>query len=167
MMYIPKIINYKPFYIQTASDEVAIDTRSWGLIVKSNPHFVLPKAKTIYKNDWKDENGDDEYIGELKFEAFSIDITFYAKAFSLSCEPAVAILERQIVSFFKKISQGEFKIYDSHTGQGFQKVRYDSFDDQSIEYKVKDNWARVIFSIKLKINDPVTRIHIWSDGILK
>ena len=57
MAYIPNISNYKPFYIQTASDNSAIDTLTWGMVAKSNPYLALPKPKTPYKNEWKDENG--------------------------------------------------------------------------------------------------------------
>ena len=54
MAYIPDIIGYKPFYIQTSVDDVAIDTTQWGLVAKSNPFPILPTPKAPYKNEWKD-----------------------------------------------------------------------------------------------------------------
>ena len=172
MMFLPKIINYKPFYIQTSKDEFAIDTMQYGLVFKSSPYPIFPKVKSIYKNDWKDENGDDEYIGKTRikdegeeyisgifYEAFTLPITFYAKAFGTEEKSAASLLRQQIMSFFQKISNSEFCIYDSYKDIGYQNVRYESIDEQNIQFKAKANWARVIFSINFKINDPVTKIY--------
>lgn len=175
MVYIPEIIDYKPFYIQTDVDSTAIDTTFWGLIAKTNPFPVLPSPKEPYKNDWLDEDGDDEYIGltdkngdyhsGMRYESIEFDVSFYIKT---TGEDAEKTMVSQIESFFQKISRKEFKIYDSYTGIGRQKVRYAGFDEESYKRNLKkgNGWARAIFSIKFKVNDPITRITL-SNNILK
>lgn len=175
MVYIPEIIDYKPFYIQTDVDSTAIDTTFWGLIAKTNPFPVLPSPKEPYKNDWSDEDGDDEYIGltdkngdyhsGMRYESIEFDVSFYIKTIG---EDAEKTMVSQIESFFQKISRKEFKIYDSYTGIGRQKVRYAGFDEESYKRNLKkgNGWARAIFSIKFKVNDPITRITL-SNNILK
>ena len=113
--YVPDIVGYKPFYIQTSEDSSAIDTAAaWGLIAKSNPVPMLPSPKEPYKNDFKDENGDDEYNDSMFYEAFSFTIQFYVKAFadSVTGETAEAVLNNQVRSFFEKIASKEFAVYD-------------------------------------------------------
>ena len=47
MIHIPEIVNYNPF-IQSNADEVAMDTREWGLVAKVNPYPLLPKPKDLH-----------------------------------------------------------------------------------------------------------------------
>ena len=79
MAYIPEILNYKPFYIQTDADSEAIDTTEWGLVAKANPYPLLPTPKQPYKNEWLDEDGDDEYNAQMHYEAIEFDVSFYIK----------------------------------------------------------------------------------------
>lgn len=162
MTFVPSIINYKPFYVQTQDDVSAIDTAHWGLIAKSNPYPVLPSPKQPYKNEWKDEDGDDEFLDSICYSALSFSVLFYVKAFKDNGRSAKEVLISQIDDFFNKIKAGEFKIYDSYTGIGYRKVRYESFTEES--FKARGTWARSIFKITFKVNDPITRMTIGTDG---
>ena len=157
MVYVPDILNYQPFYIQTDADDVAIDTITWGMVAKTNPFPALPKPKEPYKNEWLDENGDDEYNAQMYYEAFEFSVQFYIKTIGKDAEKE---LLNQIDLFFDKIKNGEFKIYDSHTGLGRQKVRYAGFDPEEYKrrYLATSDWARAIFTITFKVNDPITRV---------
>lgn len=162
--YVPDIIGYKPFYIQTAEDSVAIDTaKEWGLIAKTNPFPALPAVKSPYSIDYKDENGTDEYCDNLWYESFDYELEFYIKTVPYNGLTPVYLLNTQIRAFFDKIRDGEFKIYDSYTGLGWQSVRYDSFSEDSI--KITDDYARAIFSVKFKVNDPTTAMVLY-DGVI-
>lgn len=166
--YVPDIAGYKPFYIQTADDSVAIDTAAeWGLVAKSNPAPVMPNPKDPYKNDFKDENGDDEACDAMFYEAFTMKVQFYAKAFADDAAglTAAAVLNGQLRLFFQKIASGEFSIYDSYTGLGYRNVRYAGCSDSSVDYLTRDGWARIILEIEFKVNDPITRMAL-SDGSL-
>lgn len=153
MAYIPDIIDYKPFYIQTNEDEVAIDTTEWGLVAKSTPFPILPTPKEPYKNQWLDEDGDDEYNERMYYESFEFDVAFYVKTLGTDAEQ---VLRRQIESFFTKIRHGEFKVFDSYTGLGRRRVRYAGYAEH--EFKKADTWSRAIFNVTFKVNDPITRI---------
>lgn len=166
MAYIPDIVNYQPFYIQTDADNSAIDTTEWGLVAKTNPFPALPTPKEPYKNEWFDESGDDEYNEMMFYESFEFDVQFYVKTIG---ENAEARLLSQIDSFFDKIKRGEFKIYDSHTGVGRQKVRYAGFnsDEYKRRYKASSDWARAIFTITFKVNDPLTRVTLRNGQLVE
>lgn len=166
MVYIPDIVNYQPFYIQTDADNSAIDTTEWGLVAKTNPFPALPTPKEPYKNEWFDEDGDDEYNEMMFYESFEFDVQFYVKTIG---ENAEARLLSQIDSFFDKIKRGEFKIYDSHTGVGRQKVRYAGFnsDEYKRRYKASSDWARAIFTITFKVNDPLTRVTLRNGQLVE
>lgn len=157
MAYVPDIIDYKPFYIQTDADEIAVDTTEWGMVAKTNPFPVLPNPKDVYVNEWKDEDGDDEYNAQMYYDAFEFDVQFYVKTVG---DNADAELVSQIESFFSKIRAGEFRIYDSYTGLGRQKVRYAGFNEDEYRKRKKSGtgWTRAIFTVKFKVNDPTTRL---------
>ena len=163
MIHIPKISNYKPFYIQTGSDSVAKDTTEWGLIAKTNPYPLLPEPKELYKNDWNDEHGEDEYVDHIYYKSITFEVSFYIKAYDSAEEGAEEIIRKQVESFFSKIKQGEFSIYDSYNGIGRRKVRYAGYKEE--EFKKREDWARAIFTISFKVNDPITRM-IIRNGII-
>lgn len=168
MAYVPTISSYKRFLIQTTGDNVAWDTRTYGLIAKSNPYPILPEAKDVYNNDWKDEDGDDEYNVQMVYKAFEFDVSFYVKTYGANAE---ATLRGQMRDFFDKIRRGEFKVYDEYTGLGFTGVRYKSFKEE--EFKARKakgsdrskDWARCIFSVTFKVNDPTSRM-AYSNNII-
>lgn len=162
MAYVPSMTGYKPFYIQASSDTSASDTTVWGLVAKSNPYPVLPDAKDPYKNDWLDEDGDDEYTTTMHYKPLEFSVKFYVKAFATNSDSAVKVLHSQLDSFFDKIKHGEFKVYDAYTGLGRQKVRYVGYKED--EFAARSNWARLIFDITFKCNDPITRMKLNSSN---
>ena len=113
MVYIPDIVDYKPFFIQKEGDEVARNTTDWGLVAKSNPYPLLPTPKEPYKNEWHDENGDDEWCKEMRYEAVEMSVSFYIKAYDTETESSEQVIHNLIEDFFSYIGSGTFKIYDS------------------------------------------------------
>ena len=97
MAWLPFINDYKPFYIQTTGDAAAWSTTDYGLVAKSNPYPVMPSPKEPYKNAWKDENGDDEYVTEMYYEAQTISVKFYPEGGDLivgkKCRVAVLAVD--------------------------------------------------------------------------
>lgn len=159
------ISNYKPFYIQYGNNPTATDTREeWGMIAQVNPYPLMPNPKQCYNNDWKDEDGDDEYNEVMHYEAFEMEVQFYLKAVATTTRSAAAELKTLVDSFFDAVKQGEFKVYDSYTECGFQKVRYAGYSTE--EYKSRGNWARVQFIVKFKVNDPTTRMTMNNSSIV-
>ena len=164
MVYIPDIIDYKSFYVQTESDVAARDTREWGLIAKVNPYPLLPNPKELYKNEWHDQHGDDEWCHKMYYESIPFDVSFYIKAFDTEEYTAEDMIRNQVENFFSLIKEGEFKIYDSYNCIGRQKVRYAGYSEES--FTRRGNWARAIFRITFKANDPITRM-VLRNGIIE
>lgn len=152
MAWLPFIKDYKPFYIQTANDTTAWSTEVYGLVAKSNPYPIMPNPKTPYNNDWKDENGDDEYVVVQYFQSQELSVKFYCKV--PGGDNPEKTLRMQIADFFDKIREGEFTVYDSTTGIGRRKVHYAGYEEDT--FSAKDNYALAIFTVKFKVNDPVT-----------
>lgn len=171
MPYVPYISNYKPFYIQTESDASAKNTAAeWGLVAKSTPYPALPEPKEPYGNDWKDENGDDEYVASMQYKSFVFEVQFYVKTFDTVSggtvtKTATENLREQMASFFNHIKSGEFKVYDSYTGLGRQKVRYAGYSEGESGFVARENWARHIFTVSFKVNDPITAMRLSNGSI--
>lgn len=161
MAYYPNIPGYAPFYIQTATDANAVDIMTaFGVVVKNHDIPYQRKTKEPYKNDWHDEHGDDEYVGDTIFmEAF----TFTEKCVMITKEAdsdeARQVLADQIAAFQDYLSHGEFKIFDDYTKRGFQHVRLNEFPAPAqSDYDVFRGKARIIFDVSFKVNDPVTKM---------
>lgn len=168
MPYLPLISNYKPFYIQIG-DNNAIDTSTqWGMIAKENPYVALPNPKEPYKNSWKDEDGDDEYNFVMKYEAFTFDVKFLIisedEVYGNTIITAAQSINTQLNEFFDTVKQGEFKIFDSYTGLGRQRVRYDGYKED--DFKERNGKARVEFTVTFKVNDPVPLMKMSGNKIV-
>lgn len=168
MAYIPEIIDLQPFYIQTEADQVARDTTEWGLVPQKNAYPLLPTPKEPYKNEWMDEDGDEEYTEVMHYEPMEISVGFYIKAYDSPAGTAQEQIREQVESFFSLIKHGEFKIYDSYTGLGRQKVRYAGFNEDTFKSRRRQgsNWASATFSLRFKINDPITRVVMYDGSLI-
>ena len=98
----------------------------------------------------------------MYYESFEFEVAFYIKALGADAEKT---LRAQVDEFFSKISQEEFKVYDSYTGLGRQKVRYAGYAEEN--FKKTDKWARAIFTVTLKVNDPITRITLENGQLVE
>lgn len=165
MIHIPDIVNYKPFLIQREGDAVASDTLDWGLVAKVNPYPLLPEPKDPFKTEWVDENGDDEWTDRMYFKPIEFSVSFYIKAYDSDEGSAEQVIRERVDNFFSRIKQGEFSIYDSYNGIGRRKVRYAGYSEE--EFKRRTGYARAIFSITFKVNDPVTRMVIKDGKIVE
>lgn len=149
----PTITNYKPLYIQKGTN--CYDTRTqWGLISKTNPYPMLPNPKDVYSIDWKDENGEDEFVTTIKYQPIEFSVQFFIRAKKVNNDNPAADIRTNMAAFFNIIKDGEFSLYDSYTAIGRQKVRYAGYEEDSFE--VNGDYARCIFTIKFKANDPTT-----------
>jgi len=157
MPYIPAIRDYKPFYIQANGDVTAWDTTDYGLVAQTQPFPCNFEVKEPYKNTWFDEHGDEEYIGATMYlKGFEYTVKFFVKTLATVGSSPIEKLNSQIDSFMGKLLQGEFKIWDSWQERGYQSVRYVK---QSIEDRdVTDEYAWMLFSVTMKVNDPATEV---------
>lgn len=167
MLYVPPIRDYKPFYIQFGDGD-AIDIKSaYSVIVKTHDYPAVRKPKDPYKNDWKDEHGDDEYLGQVFMEAFTFNAECAMFAEDSTGGTAIDDLNDGIQTFMSALSSGEFSTYDAWTGFGFQHVRLSEFKmPSSGDYKAWNGKSRVIFNVEFKVNDPITRMVLSNGSIV-
>ena len=172
MLYITPIRDYKPFYIQLGTASPATDIKTaYSVVIKTHDYPSYRKPKEPYKNDWKDENGDDEYTAEMYYEAF----TFKAECVMLASGATARADLKAGIRAFQKALEGEFKVFDSWTGFGFQKVRVSQFpmpSDGNFDVfltrmgSTVTEYARVIFTVEFKVNDPVTDMIMENGAIV-
>ncbi len=126
---------------------------TWGIYVKHFPFNALfPELKDLPSHTWADEHGDDEYVSEspyFKSQEIEVDFVFIGNSGNA---------KSYISSFITFLANGGTnKIYDTYTGIGKQKVRYVSFNNEM--YRTRTNDKDIVeFSVKFKLNDPVTNI---------
>lgn len=144
---------YKPLLFTKLTDNAPVrNSMEWNVWVKSVPFKIFPDLKDIPSRDWVDENGDDEYIPDTpKYKAYEIECEFvYIGAYESA--------NTQIRSFLNYLSTGgAFKFYDTYTKIGRTNVRYVSFSEDALHRREGDT-DKVIFSVTLKVNDPITDI---------
>ena len=168
-IYLPPLRSYAPFYIQRSEDSSAIDIRNtYGITIMVHEYPSKRKVKQPYKNDWKDRDGDDEWNNVLNYEAFTLDMKCVIFTKGSSSDLARSELKTAVWLFQEVIREGEFKIYDDWTKYGFQKVRLEEFPQIGDgDFDEKDGHCRLIFTVTLKVNDPMTRMTLSSGSIVE
>lgn len=169
MLYVPPIRGeYHPFYVQLSGSNSATDVKTaYSVIIKTHDYPSFRKPKDPYKNDWKDENGDDEYTAQMFYQAFTFKAECVMFAKGLTEDAAIADLKTGMLAFMDALSSAEFKTYDGWTGFGFQKVRLSEFRmPGSGDYDTMDGMSRVIFTVEFKVNDPITKMKLQNGAIV-
>ena len=181
MLYVPPISDYQPFYVQLASGTAKNIMTDYKVVIKTHDYPAAFKVKEPYKNQWKDEHGDDEYIGSsgLYLEAFTMKLECAMFASNSTLAGAIDDLKAGVRVFQNALLGGFFKTYDSWTGYGFQNVRlvefpmpaqdaYRAWDETrpTNPSSTKDYKARVIFTVTIKINDPKTLMKLQDGSIV-
>lgn len=146
-------MEYKPFLIQKLKSNSPVrDSLEWNIYIKSIPFKVFPDMKDIPSRSWADQNGDDEFIPDNPvFKSYSIEVEFVYKGNEGTASSSI----RSFLSYLS--NDGMFSIYDSYTKVGRTNVRYESYSEDYYSSK-KGGEDIVVFSVSLKINDPITEI---------
>ena len=158
-IYVPQILGYEPFYIQKDGASTATNIlTAYGVIVKDSGYPMNRKVKQPYANHWNDRDGDDEWNTRLYYEAFTynLECAIFVRN-SNGDDAARAELETAVRAFENFIKQGEFSFFSAWHKFGFQHVRTDEFHaPPASEFLVYQDTARVIFTLTVKVNDPMT-----------
>lgn len=150
-------------YVQkmTAEDEPAAQVRElgsdFGFYGMEIPFVPFGEAKEPSRNDWKDEDGDDEYLPEsgLKMQAFEVGIKLGYKGSKDSANGKIAALLDYLTG--RDGTGPRMKIYSTYTKIGYNDVRFVSLDDDAELVRSGDGDILVI-TVTLKVNDPATRV---------
>lgn len=168
-IYLPPLKSYAPFYIQRGTDTNAVNIRTaYGVTIMVHEYPSKRRVKEVYKNDWKDRDGDDEWNESLNYEAFTLKTKCVIFTESSNSSTSRQELKNAVRSFQNAIRSGEFKIYDDWTKFGFRKVRLDEFPEIGDgDFDEMDGHCRLIFDITLKVNDPTTEMAFANNQIVE
>lgn len=148
---------YAILFKKMKDDALVVDTYdNWGIVCKSFPFKLYGEAKELPSFDWKDEDGDDEYIpDELKMSAYEIDVEFVYKGEINSANANV----RGFLDYLtgRGGTGAELMIYDTYTKIGRQGVRYVKVEDD-VFWRQEEGGDVIVFVVTFKVNDPITDI---------
>ena len=129
---------------------------NWGIVCKDFPFKLYGEAKELPSHDWKDEDGDDEYIpNELKIASYEVDVEFAYKG-------AIDSANTKIKGFLDYLTGrggtgAELMVYDTYTKIGRQSVRFVSVEED-VFFRQTEYGDILVFVVTFKVNDPVTDI---------
>lgn len=148
-------MEYYKFYIQKESaGSTVIDTvERFGMYEVQSKFYGGREVKEPAKREWRDEDGDDEFIPSTPvFKAQEMEVRFAYKG-------TMSSANGKLEGFIKYLSDGgTMKIYDSYNGIGRQNVRFVSVPDDAELVRDSVDGDILVFTVKFKVNDPVTNI---------
>ena len=131
-------------YIQKSTSPKLDIFDSFGITAKSIPDRQL-ELKEIFKRDWVDQQGDEEYIPAIPvFKAYEQDLEFVYKGVLRTASDAIR-------TFLTYLQGAEFSLYDEYSQRGIR-CRYVSYDSKAHYRSVEE---AVVFTVKVKINNPL------------
>lgn len=144
-------------YFKKMNDALVVDTfDNWGIVCKDFPFKLYGEAKELPSNDWKDEDGDDEYIpSELKIDSYELEVEFVYKGDMNTANTNIKAFLDYLTG--RDGTGAELMVYDTYTKIGRQHVRFVSVDDD-IFWRQEEGGDVVVFVVTFKVNDPVTDI---------
>jgi hypothetical protein len=148
---------YAIYFKKMRNDALVVDTLdNWGIVCKEFPFKLYGEAKELPSHDWKDKDGDDEYIpSELPIAAYELEVEFVYKGDVNSANGNI----RGFLDYLtgRGGTGAEFFVYDSYTKIGRQHVRYVSVGED-VFHRQEDGGDVVVFNVTFKVNDPITDI---------
>ena len=148
---------YAIYFKKMKSDALVVDTLdNWGIVCKEFPFKLYGEAKELPSHDWKDEDGDDEYIpSKLPIASYELEVEFAYKGVMDSANASIKGFLDYLTG--RDGSGVELMVYDTYTKIGRQSVRFVSVSDD-VFYRQEEGGDVVVFSVAFKVNDPVTDI---------
>lgn len=166
-IYIPVIKNYAPFYFQGVEELSAVDIQQqFGVTIKAHEYPAKRKVKQPYRVEKVGADGDDEWLGKIWYEAFTLRLSCVVMSNSADSAASREELKNAMLEFIEYARSSAFLIYDAWTRFGFKDVRISEIPEvPSNGFREKDGRCRLIFDIVLKVNDPKTKV-VLSNGVL-
>lgn len=120
------------------------------------PFIIFGEAKELPKNEWKDENGDDEYIpSTLCMESYEMTVKFAYKGTEKSANTKINAFLRYLTGIDG--SGAEMSMYSTYTQIGRRNIRFVKVSDDAELIRDK-NGDILMFEVTFKVNDPTTNI---------
>ena len=152
---------YAIYFKKMKDNASVVDTLdNWDIVCKDFPFKLYGDAKELPVRNWKDKDGDDEYIPSvLPIEAYEMEVEFAYKGDMNSANEKI----REFLDYLtgRDGTGAEFSVYDTYTRIGRQHVRYVGVEEDVFFRGKKSStygYDVVVFVVKMKVNDPVTDI---------
>lgn len=150
------------YFRKTGSADVKDSVRDFGMYCKEVPFTIFGEAKDLSSDDYKDEDGEDEYIPKkLPLKSYTMEVTFAFKGDRDSANKALVEFMNYLTGRDADSEGAEFEMYSSYTGIGRQKCRFVSISNDA-ELVRKDGYDILFPKITFKVNDPATDIVLRS-----
>lgn len=122
----------------------------------SIPFDIGMEVKEPVVKDWKDEDGEDSYLGDsLKFAAYDMTVKWCCKGDKFS---ANAVIKKFLSYLSGRDGSGmKMKMYCDWTNVGRRHIRLKKVSDDASLHR-DDEGDVVTFSTVLRVEDPVTEI---------
>ena len=152
---------YAIYFKKMKDDALVVDTLdNWGIVCKDFPFKLYGEAKELPSHDWKDEDGDDEYIPDvLPIAAYEMEVEFAYKVDMFTANSNIKGFLDYLTG--REGDGAEFMCYDTFTRIGRQKMRFVSVSED-IFHRDQNNSEYgcdvIVFSVTFTVNDPVTDI---------
>lgn len=149
-------MEYYKFFVQKENDgaEVKELGADFGCYEVESKFYGGGEVKDLAKRDWHDEHGDDEFVpDDLMYKAYDMSVKFACKGDVNTANTTVNKLKEYLAK------GGMMKIYDEYNNVGRQHVRFEGIPDDATLYRHR--WSEdeaLVFTVKLKVNDPYTDI---------
>lgn len=150
------------YFRKTGSLTVKDSVKDFGMFCKDVPFTMYGEAKDLSSDDYKDEDGEDEYVPKvLPMKSYTMEVTFAFKGDRDSANKALAEFIAYLTGRDENSEGAEFDIYSSYTEIGRQKCRFVSISNDA-ELVRKDGYDILFPKITFKVNDPMTDIVLQS-----
>lgn len=118
---------------------------------------MFGEAKELVSTDWKDEDGDDEFIPEkIKMKGYEVEAEFAYKGGEGSANDKIKTFLNYLTG--RDGSGATMKVYDAYTKIGRQHVRFARVGDDADMVRDETSGDIILFTVVFKVNDPVTDV---------
>lgn len=149
--------HYAIYFKKMKDDALVVEPfDNWGIVCKEFPFKLYGNAKELPVNDWKDKDGDDEYVPKgLKMSAYEMDVDFVYKG-------DMGTANLNVKGFLDYLTGrdgtgAELMVYDTFTKIGRQRVRFSAVSED-IFSRQSGGVDVLVFTVTFKVNDPVTDV---------
>ena len=139
---------------------------TYDMVVSEVPFKFCGDVKEPYSNDWKDEDGTEEYLPDegLKLQGYEMDVTFLYVGTYDSFKGKLRTFLTYLLG--KDNNGSRLTIYDTYTNVGRQDVRVKKIDpDVFIKQPTSGGGQEIArFKITFYVGDPMTDITLTIDN---
>ncbi len=150
------------YFRKTGSLTVKDSVRDFGMYCKDVPFTMYGEAKDLQSDDYKDEDGEDEYVPkQLPMKSYSMEVTFAFKGDRDSANKSLRAFVAYLTGRDEEGEGAEFDMYSTYTEIGRQRCRFQSLSNDA-ELVRKDGYDILFPKITFKVNDPMTDVTLKS-----